>query len=71
MERDDPREIKTTSSIRHAFEDRMKNAGLDTELRMMIMGHSIDRPKYGSGGSLDWKRQELEKIALNSDRADL
>ncbi|MEO1987419.1 MAG: tyrosine-type recombinase/integrase [Martelella sp.] len=58
-------------SIRHAFEDRMKNAGLDTELRMMIMGHAIDRPKYGSGGSLEWKRQELEKIALRFDHACL
>lgn len=51
-------------SLRHAFEDRMKDGGLDDELRRMLMGHAIDRPKYGSGGSLEWKRDELLKIAL-------
>lgn len=54
-------------SIRHSFEDRMKNAGLDTELRMMLMGHMIDRPQYGEGGSLQWKADELSKIALPFD----
>ncbi|MBB4124312.1 tyrosine-type recombinase/integrase [Martelella radicis] len=58
-------------SIRHAFEDRMKEAGLDTELRMMVMGHAIDRPKYGSGGSLEWRRQELERITLSFDESCL
>lgn len=57
----------TTYSLRHSFEDRMKDAGLDTELRMMLMGHSIDRPDYGSGGSLKWKHDELLKIALPFD----
>jgi integrase len=51
-------------SFRHSFEDRMKVAGLDTELRKMLMGHTIDRPDYGEGGSLEWKRNELKKIAL-------
>jgi integrase len=54
-------------SLRHSFEDRMKNGGLDSELRMMLMGHSIDRPDYGSGGSLEWKCRELSKIALPFD----
>lgn len=54
-------------SFRHSFEDRMKEAGLDTELRMMLMGHTIDRPTYGSGGSLKWKADELAKIKLPFD----
>lgn len=54
-------------SFRHAFEDRMKVAGLDTELRMILMGHSNDRPQYGKGGTLEWRRQELLKIALPFD----
>lgn len=57
----------TTYSLRHSFEDRMKDGGLDTELRMMLMGHSSDRPDYGAGGSLKWKRDELLKIALPFD----
>lgn len=51
-------------SLRHSFEDRMKNGGLDSELRRILMGHVIDRVSYGEGGSLEWRRDELAKIAL-------
>ncbi|MCV9965477.1 tyrosine-type recombinase/integrase [Pararhizobium sp. BT-229] len=54
-------------SFRHSFEDRMKIAGFDTELRKILMGHSDDRPKYGAGGTLEWKRNELLRIALPFD----
>ena len=56
-------------SFRHSFEDRMKEAGLDDELRRILMGHTIDRPTYGSGGSLEWRRDELSRIALPFDPA--
>ncbi|MDQ0135028.1 integrase [Neorhizobium galegae] len=59
-----PSKDHTVYSLRHAFEDRMKVAGLDTELRMIIMGHASDRPSYGEGGSLQWRRDELLKIVL-------
>ena len=45
----------------------MKEANLDTELRMMLMGHTIDRPNYGKGGGLAWRRDELNKMALPFD----
>jgi integrase len=54
-------------SFRHTFEDRLKEAGVDDELRRLLMGHAIDRPKYGSGGSLEWRRTELRKIELGFD----
>ena len=54
-------------SFRHAFEDRMKEGGLEDELRRLLMGHTVDRPKYGSGGSLAWRRDELMKIVLPFD----
>jgi integrase len=54
-------------SFRHTFEDRLKEAGVDDELRRLLMGHAIDRPKYGSGGSLEWRRMELRKIELAFD----
>lgn len=57
----------TVYSFRHAFEDRMKIAGLEDELRRLIMGHAIDRPKYGEGGSLAWRRDELMKVVLPFD----
>ncbi|MBB4273998.1 hypothetical protein [Rhizobium mongolense] len=56
-------------SLRHSFEDRAKEAGLDTEMRYLLMGHSIDRPEYGEGGSLVWKRHGLAKMALPFDPA--
>lgn len=56
-------------SFRHSFEDRMKEAGLDEELRRILMGHTIDRPRYGAGGSLEWRRDELMKVALPFDPA--
>lgn len=56
-------------SFRHSMEDRMKEGGLDEELRRIVMGHSIDRPRYGAGGSLEWRRDELAKIALPFDPA--
>ena len=59
----------TLYSLRHSFEDRMKEGHVDAELRMILMGHSIDRPQYGSGGSLEWRQQALQRIVLPFDPA--
>ena len=37
-------------------------AGLDHGLRCLLMGHATNRPAYGDGGSLTWRRYELLKI---------
>jgi len=62
-----PSKAHTIYSIRHAFEDRMKEAGIDEELRRILMGHAIDRPRYGVGGSLSWRLENLTRIALPFD----
>jgi len=49
-------------SFRHAFEKRMLEAGLDYGLRCTLMGHKDSRPRYGDGGSLEFRRNELLKI---------
>lgn len=54
-------------SVRHAFEDRMKNGGVDAELRKLLMGHDLERPAYGEGGSLQWRYEALKSIALPFD----
>ncbi|PWL18996.1 integrase [Falsochrobactrum shanghaiense] len=59
----------TVYSLRHSFEDRMKEAGLDDELRRMLMGHTVDRPRYGMGGSLEWRKEQMEKFTLPFDAA--
>lgn len=55
-------------SLRHTFEDRMKDGHVDSELRKLLMGHSIDRQQYGEGGSLEWRRDALLSIALPFNR---
>ena len=60
---------QTLYSLRHSFEDRMKQKGLDVELRMVLMGHKINREEYGNGGGLGYQHTELLKIALPFDPA--
>ena len=64
-----PSERHVVYSARHAFEDRLKEAGVGDEMRRSLMGHSIDRPEYGSGGSLKFRQEQLKKIELPWDRA--
>ncbi|MGO6808808.1 DUF6538 domain-containing protein [Rhizobium ruizarguesonis] len=56
-------------SIRHTFEDRMKDGKVDAELRSILFGHAIDRPEYGNKGSLAWRQESLANIALPFDPA--
>ncbi len=50
-------------SLRHSFEKRMQEAELDYGFRCMIMGHANSRPAYGDGGSMEYRRDQLLKIA--------
>jgi len=52
-------------SIRHSFEKRMLEAGLDYGLRCTLMGHHNSRPAYGDGGSLEYRRDELKKVVFD------
>lgn len=54
-------------SLRHSFEDRMKNARVDAEVRKILMGHSIDRQEYGEGGSLKLRLEAMEQVSLPFD----
>ena len=58
-----PSQAHRIYSFRHSFEKRMLEAGLDHDLRCLLMGHKNPRPQYGDGGSLVWKRDQLLKIA--------
>lgn len=58
-------------SLRHSFEKRMLEAGLDYEFRRAILGHSVDREKYGDGGAMSWRRDQLLKLTLPFDPAIL
>ena len=41
----------------------MLEAGIDYGLRCTLMGHRNPRPEYGDGGSLEYRRKEMLKIA--------
>ena len=58
-------------SLRHTFEDRMKEAGVSDEMRRYLMGHEIDREIYGKFGSLKLKQQAVQSIELPFDKAVL
>ena len=57
----------TAYSLRHAFKDRMERAGFSEELKLTMMGHAFDKPKYGEVGGIAWHREQLLKLALPFD----
>lgn len=54
----------TMYSLRHAFEDRMLEAGIDERIRKDLLGHTLDRERYGEGGRLSFIHGLLQRIAL-------
>ena len=47
-------EAHTIYSLRHSFKKRMVEAGVDEELRNILMGHADEKPEYGDGGSIEF-----------------
>jgi integrase len=56
-------------SIRHSYEKRMLEGGMDDEFRRRTLGHDTNRPEYGDGGALTWRAEQMERIALTFDKA--
>lgn len=54
----------TFYSFRHAFEDRMLTAGIDERIRRDLLGHTLNRERYGRGGELKFIQSLLAPIAL-------
>ncbi|MGY4487906.1 hypothetical protein ACVWWR_007097 [Bradyrhizobium sp. LM3.2] len=52
-------------SFRHSFKDRLKAVEAPEELIGEMMGHRIDKPKYGDGG-LALKLKYLTAIAFST-----
>ena len=46
----------------------MIEAETDYALRCILMGHKNDRPAYGSGGSMDYRRDQIMKFAYRYPR---
>jgi integrase len=54
----------TLYGLRHSFEDRMLAAGVDERIRRDLMGHALQRERYGKGASLQHLHETLKSIAL-------
>jgi integrase len=54
----------TLYGLRHSFEDRMLAAGIDERIRRDLMGHALDRERYGKGGSLEHLQELIQATAL-------
>lgn len=51
-------------SLRHSFDDRLLCAKVDERVRRDLMGHSLNRVRYGLGGGLAFKAEMLQRIAF-------
>ena len=47
-----------------ALADRLLRAGVDDRVRRDLMGHSLNRERYGQGGGLAFKAEMLQRIAF-------
>lgn len=50
--------------LRHAFEDRLLDAGVDERIRRDFMGHQLSREQYGKGASPEKALECIKLIAL-------
>ena len=54
----------TLYGLRHSFEDRMLAANIDERIRRDLMGHTLNRERYGRGASLEQLQAVLQETAL-------
>lgn len=54
----------TLYGLRHSFEDRMLAANVDERIRRDLMGHALERERYGKGASLEQLHGLLQATAL-------
>ena len=54
----------TLYCLRHSFEDRMLSAGIDERIRRDLMGHALNRERYGAGASLEQMNTLLQPISF-------
>jgi len=54
----------TLYGLRHSFEDRQLAAGVDERVRRDLMGHSLNRERYGKGAALEHLQAILQETCL-------
>ncbi|WP_180898215.1 hypothetical protein [Martelella soudanensis] len=56
--------VHISDGLGHSFEDRMLAVGLDECIRRDLMGHSLNRKRYGQGASLEHVQGLLSSLSL-------
>jgi integrase len=59
-----PSEKHTVYSLRHSFQDRILSVNTPDRIQAELMGHKFGRPKYGEGGTLQQKKEWLDRVCL-------
>lgn len=59
-----PTENHSLYSFRHSFQDRLLAANAPDRVQAELMGHKFNRPKYGSGPTLEHKLEWMNKICI-------
>jgi len=54
----------TLYSLRHSFEDRLLQEDVDERIRRDLMGHSLNRERYGAGATMEKQHAILQSIAI-------
>ena len=54
----------TFYGLRHSFEDRLLDADIDERIRRDLLGHSLNRERYGLGASLEKLAGIVQRVAL-------
>ena len=54
----------TFYGLRHSFEDRLLDADIDERIRRDLLGHSLNRERYGLGASIEKLAGIVQRVAL-------
>ena len=55
-------------SLRHSFKQWMVELEVNEETIALLMGHTNDKPKYGHGGSLEFKLKIMNRLKLEYNK---
>lgn len=59
-----PSEKHTMYCLRHSFEDRLLDRDTDDRIRRDLLGHRLNRERYGEGASLAKLHEVVSAVAL-------
>ena len=54
----------TFYGLQHSFEDRMLDADVDERVRRDVLGHALNRERYGEGASLEKLQDIIQRVSL-------